>query len=68
MRQLLLFFFSHRLLVLARWDLHFMRLRLRNFLTRKHAAIRKRAASARPMYLNLGSGPRGISDLNWDQR
>jgi hypothetical protein len=58
MRRLLLFFFSHRLLALARWDLHFMRLRLRNFLTRKRAAIRKRAASARPMYLNLGSGPR----------
>src|SRR5262249_40918141 len=56
---------SHRLLALARWDLHFMRLRLRNFLTRKHAAMRKRAASARPMYLNLGSGPRGIDDLHW---
>jgi predicted SAM-dependent methyltransferase len=65
MRRLLLFFFSHRLLALARWDLHFMRLRLRNFLTRKHAAMRKRAASARPMYLNLGSGPRGIDDLHW---
>jgi hypothetical protein len=65
LRDIPLFFFSHRLLALARWDLHFMRLRLRNFLTRKHAAIRKRAASARPMYLNLGSGPRGIDDLHW---
>jgi hypothetical protein len=29
-RQILLFFFNHRLLALARWDLHFMRLRLRS--------------------------------------
>ena len=65
LRHTLLFFFSHRLLALARWDLHFMLVRLRNFLGRRDAALRRRAASARPMFLNLGSGPRGIADLHW---
>jgi predicted SAM-dependent methyltransferase len=65
MRRALLFFFSHRLLALARWDIHFILLRLRNALTRQHSTIRKRVASARPIYLNLGSGPRGIADPCW---
>src|SRR6516165_2710034 len=53
MRQLLLFFFSHRLLVLARWDLHFMRLRLRNFLTRKHCRPQPPARPSTPIFASV---------------
>jgi predicted SAM-dependent methyltransferase len=39
--------------------------RLRNFLARKDAMLRKRATSVRPIFVNLGAGPRGISDHHW---
>jgi predicted SAM-dependent methyltransferase len=61
----LLFFFSHRLLAMARRDLRFIFVRLRNFLARKDAMLRKRATSAPPIFVNLGSGQRGIADPHW---
>jgi predicted SAM-dependent methyltransferase len=64
-RRILLFVFSHRLLAMARRDLHFILLRLSNFLARKDAMLRKRATSARPIFVNLGPGPRGIADPHW---
>jgi predicted SAM-dependent methyltransferase len=64
-RRILLFFFSHSLLAMARRDLHLLLVRLRNFLTRKDAMLRKQAASARPMFVNLGSGLHGIADPHW---
>ena len=66
MRKLLLFLFSHRLLAIARWDLHFLRLRLRNTVTFQTRRICKFIATcAQPLYLNLGSGPRGLKDPHW---
>ncbi|MDE2111507.1 MAG: methyltransferase domain-containing protein [Alphaproteobacteria bacterium] len=66
MRKVLLFLFSHRLLAITRWDAYFIMLRLRNFLTRQNARI-ARAVSSRgaPLFLNLGSGPRGRADARW---
>lgn len=66
MRRLLLFTLSHRTLALLRWDLHFLSVRIRNFLFRKNRGLLKRIALAgRPLYLNLGSGPRGLADDQW---
>jgi len=66
MRKLLLFFFSHRTLALMRWDFHFLSVRLSNFFFNKKSALNKRvAANPGPRYLNLGSGPRGLSDPKW---
>jgi predicted SAM-dependent methyltransferase len=66
MRKLALFMFSHRTLALLRWDLHFLRIRAANFLLGRSRSIRERVAcAARPVYLNLGSGPRGRADPNW---
>lgn len=66
MRKLLLFFFSHRLLAIARWDAHFMALRLKNFLGRQNARIAKELKRrGSPLFLNLGSGPRGLEDARW---
>lgn len=66
MRTFLQYFFSHRSLASLRWDLHMVRLRLRNRLRRQHAAIRAHVkAMPQPRYLNLGSGPRGLDSPNW---
>lgn len=62
-QNLLLFLFSHRTLALLRWDFHFLRVRLRNFLSRQDPA--KKMGTKRPLYLNLGSGPRGLADPHW---
>lgn len=66
MRSLLLFFFSHRTLANLRWDLHLLRVRLKNRLTGSHqkltAFVRRRSS---PVYLNLGSGPRGLDSPHW---
>jgi predicted SAM-dependent methyltransferase len=66
LRNLLLFLFSHRLLAIARWDLHFLRVRLQNALEFQRRRLRKLLASRKgPLFLNLGSGPRGIEDAHW---
>lgn len=66
MRRLLLFLFSHRALALLRWDFHFLGIRLANFLFQKRKHIRVFASSRpKPVYLNLGSGPRGLDDPHW---
>jgi predicted SAM-dependent methyltransferase len=65
-RKLLLVLFSHRFLAIGRWDLHFLRLRVRNRLTFQPARIRRfLAARQAPVYLNLGAGPRGVDDPHW---
>ena len=66
LRRLPLFLFSHRTLALLRWDLHFLAVRFSNALFQRHSGLQKRVDSApRPLYLNLGSGPRGVSDAHW---
>lgn len=66
MRRFLLFLFTHRLLAIARWDLHFIRLRIRNTLMGQTRALpRFLAGRSRPLFLNLGSGPRGIQSGHW---
>lgn len=66
MRNFLLLFFSHRTLALLRWDLHFMAIRLKNLLFFKTPKLRKRIKNHDgPLYLNLGSGPRGLDTINW---
>ncbi|MFP5208348.1 MAG: class I SAM-dependent methyltransferase [Acidobacteriota bacterium] len=66
MRKLLLFLFSHRLLAIARWDIHFLGVRLRNALTGQAHKARLFASTRKaPVLLNLGSGPRGIDDGHW---
>jgi predicted SAM-dependent methyltransferase len=66
MRKLLLGLFSHRLLAIARWDLHLLRVRAKNAVTFQRRRIRERLSSAPdPLFLNLGSGPRGARDPHW---
>ena len=66
MRNLLLALFSHRLLAIARWDLHFLGVRLLNALTRRPSRVRAALAASRgKRFLNLGSGPRGSDDPRW---
>lgn len=62
-RSVLLSLFSHRTLALLRWDFHFLRVRLGNRLARRNPA--KLIGTKRPLYLNLGSGPRGLADPQW---
>lgn len=65
-RNLLLFLFSHRFLAITRWDLHFLLVRFGNAITLVRWRIRKQIlARQRPLFLNLGCGPRGISDPHW---
>jgi len=65
-RNLLLFLFNHRFLAVARWEFHFLRLRCWNFLTGQRRRIRQDLASrSAPLFLNLGSGPRGRGDRHW---
>jgi len=57
---------SHRTLALLRWDLHFIRVRLSHTFGREHALLRARVRQAkRPLFLNLGSGPRGLETSSW---
>lgn len=66
MRNLLLRLFSHRFLAIARWDIYFLRLRIWNALTRQGSRIRRNVARLQsPLFLNLGSGPRGLEDPHW---
>jgi predicted SAM-dependent methyltransferase len=65
-RDFLLSMFSHRLLAVARWDLHLLRLRVANRLRGEQARLTQViAARPRPLFLNLGAGPRGIVDPHW---
>jgi len=52
-------------LVAIRWDLHFLRVRFHNAVTLRKSRIAHRLAYARPKFLNLGSGPRGIANDEW---
>jgi predicted SAM-dependent methyltransferase len=66
LRNFLLWIFSHRLLAIARWDLHFLRLRIWNALTWQRCRIRRSLLKeSGPLFLNLGSGPRGIDNAHW---
>lgn len=67
MRKVLLFVFSHRTLALIRWDLHFLRIRFDNFIFFRSVRLLKciRKNNSHPLYLNLGSGPRGLDSDNW---
>jgi predicted SAM-dependent methyltransferase len=65
-RRLLLALFGHRTLALLRWDLQLLQVRIRNVLLRKETELQHRiASSAGPLYMNLGSGPRGLRDDCW---
>jgi predicted SAM-dependent methyltransferase len=66
LRNFLLLLFSHRFLAIARWDLHFLRVRIWNALTWQRSRIRNLLSNRQgPLYLNLGSGPRGVDDAHW---
>jgi predicted SAM-dependent methyltransferase len=66
LRKLALFLFTHRFLAIARWELHFLALRLGNFLTGQGRRARTLLASRQaPVLLNLGAGPRGRDDGHW---
>jgi predicted SAM-dependent methyltransferase len=65
MRRLLLYFLSHRTLAVIRWDLHFLRVRFTNTLSLRTRQIPRRVRQARPSFLNLGSGPRGVPSKDW---
>jgi predicted SAM-dependent methyltransferase len=66
LRNFLLWLFSHRFLAIARWDVHFLRLRIWNALTRQKARIHHSIFRLEaPLFLNLGSGPRGLKDPHW---
>jgi predicted SAM-dependent methyltransferase len=65
MRRLLVYFLSHRTLALIRWDLHFLRVRFTNVVSLRGLRLAGRIARARPIFLNLGSGPRGIASEDW---
>jgi predicted SAM-dependent methyltransferase len=65
-RRFLLWLFTHRFLAIARWDLYFLRLRIRNALTGQKSRIRRALSKQpQPLFLNLGSGPRGVVDAHW---
>lgn len=66
LRRILLGLFSHRLLAIGRWDLHFLRIRIWNLITLQPWRLRKWVSDRpTPRFLNLGSGPRGIDDDHW---
>jgi predicted SAM-dependent methyltransferase len=65
-RNILTFFFDHRFLAITRWELHFLRIRLLNVITFQKARMRRVVARRdSPLFLNLGSGPRGVDKVNW---
>jgi predicted SAM-dependent methyltransferase len=62
----LLSIFRHQTLYLVRWDLHFMWIRFTNMLLLRERRLHKKLEHAKhPLYLNLGSGPRGIASESW---
>jgi predicted SAM-dependent methyltransferase len=66
LRKFLLFLFSHRLLAIARWDAHFLRVRFWNAITSQRSRICAFISNCQtPLFLNLGSGPRGVNDAHW---
>jgi predicted SAM-dependent methyltransferase len=66
LRDFLLWLFSHRLLALVRWDVHFLCIRIWNALTRQKSRIHNALSILQaPLFLNLGSGPRGVDDSHW---
>jgi predicted SAM-dependent methyltransferase len=66
MKSFLLFFLSHQTLANIRWDLHMLKVRAKNMLTGNHRKLRKFARTREsPIYLNLGSGPRGLVSPHW---
>ena len=65
MRSILLFLFSHRTLALIRWDLHFLRVRLLNFIFRRSSVIGSFLSKPGRKFMNLGSGPRGLDSPEW---
>lgn len=66
MRKFLLYFFSHRTLALIRWDLHFFSIRIKNIIfSRTGILLKSIRGKSGPVYLNLGSGPRGLDTANW---
>lgn len=66
LRKLLLSVVSHRTAALLRWDAHFLSVRARSSLARTGARIAQQISeSPRPLFLNLGSGPRGVASPHW---
>jgi len=66
LRGLLLFAFSHRFLAIARWEFGLIRTRMAMAMSGQTRKIARRMhAAERPLYLNLGSGPRGQADSRW---
>jgi predicted SAM-dependent methyltransferase len=66
LRRILLFAFNHRFLALARWEFHFQAIRLWGAVTAQRGRIRRDVATrVRPLFVNLGSGPRGHNDPHW---
>jgi predicted SAM-dependent methyltransferase len=66
MRKLLLSFFSHRTLALIRWDIHFVGIRAGNrMFSRTGKLLKEISKKSGPLYLNLGSGPRGLNSSAW---
>jgi predicted SAM-dependent methyltransferase len=66
MRKLLLFLMSHQTLANLRWDFHMIKVRAVNWLTGSNEKLRAFVrARTSPVYLNLGSGPRGLDAPNW---
>jgi len=65
-RKALLKIFSHHTLALLRWDMHFIWIRVVNFVLLKERQLHKKLGQLNhPIYLNLGSGPRGLTSSNW---
>jgi predicted SAM-dependent methyltransferase len=65
-RNFLVFFFNHRFLAITRWELHFLWIRFLNAITFQKAQTRRFVARRNsPLFLNLGSGPRGLDHVHW---
>lgn len=66
MRNIFLYLFSHRLLAIARWDLHLLQVRFSSALNGQTGRLRRFIKTRKePIFLNLGSGPRGVDDDHW---
>lgn len=66
MREKLLAVFSHRTLAVLRWDLRLFGARVRGLVRGQAKLLRRRAEIApRPLYLNLGAGPRGLASPHY---
>ena len=66
MRNLLFSLFTHRFLAIARWDFHFIGVRIRNRVIGQRRRVRRFLSTRKqPAFLNLGSGPRGRADDHW---